>query len=331
MADGRRVQVADGVWAWLLRDGGWGWSNAGLVVDEEASLLVDTLFDLHQTRRMLASFAEVSSAADRIDALVNTHGNADHCFGNELAHGAQIFASEATADEMLAFGPDAAVRMMRFARFAAGLPWPLASMPVPGGSTMRELGEFLVDCFGAFDFRGITLTPPTDTFTGRLDWTVGDTSVEFIEVGPAHTKGDTIVHVPDRRVVFTGDILFSSGHPIVWEGPVSGWIAACETIEALQPDVVVPGHGPIAALEEVRRCRDYLVWLQDEARARFDAGMPAAEAALDITLDAWQDWSEAERVAVNVAALYREFGDESVGEDPSLAFAWMAAFRRGRA
>jgi cyclase len=64
------------------------------------------------------------------------------------------------------------------------------------------------------------VTPPTRTFTDRLDVTVGDRRVELIEVGPAHTDGDVIVHVPDAGVVYAGDILFIGGHPIMWTGPV---------------------------------------------------------------------------------------------------------------
>src|SRR3712207_7524042 len=53
---------------------------------------------------------------------------------------------------------------------------------------------------------------------------------DLIEVGPAHTRGDTLVHLPRERVLFAGDILFVGGHPVIWHGSVDGWIAACERI-----------------------------------------------------------------------------------------------------
>ena len=93
--------LGHGAYAWLAPDGSWGWSNAGLVVDGEASLLVDTLFDLALTREMLdAMRAAEPRAAARIDILVNTHANGDHCYGNSLAEGAEIIASRASAEEM---------------------------------------------------------------------------------------------------------------------------------------------------------------------------------------------------------------------------------------
>src|SRR4029453_10746080 len=81
--------------------GGWGWSNAGLVVDGDSTLLVDTLFDLKLTGEMLAEMKRRVPAAGTIDTLVNTHANGDHTFGNQLAQGARIVASKKTADEML--------------------------------------------------------------------------------------------------------------------------------------------------------------------------------------------------------------------------------------
>ena len=74
-------QIADGVWAYLQPDGGWGLSNAGLVAshDGASSLLVDTLFDLHLTDQMLSALRKATPAAQRIATVVNTHANGDHC------------------------------------------------------------------------------------------------------------------------------------------------------------------------------------------------------------------------------------------------------------
>ena len=81
-------------YAWIQPDGGWGWSNAGLVVDGEESLLVDTLFDLKLTRAMLEGMRRAEPAATRrFDKLVNTHTDPDHCNGNELVAEAEIIAS----------------------------------------------------------------------------------------------------------------------------------------------------------------------------------------------------------------------------------------------
>ena len=161
---------------------------------------------------------------------------------------------------------------------------------------MGELGAFFLRCFGAFDFSGIELVLPQETFSGELTITVGDRTLELIEVGPAHTRGDTLVHVPAERVLFSGDILFSEAHPIVWAGPVSNWIAACDRILAIDVEVIVPGHGPLAGPGAVRELKAYFEYLYDEARARHGEGMTALQAARSISLERWADWGDSERL-----------------------------------
>ncbi len=306
--------VGDGCYAWVQPDGGWGWSNAGLVVDGDESLLVDTLFDLKLTREMLAGMRAAEPNATRtFDKLVNTHANADHCNGNELVAEAQIIASSATAGELSAEPPGRLASIMRAA------------------PNMGEAGEFLIHCFSAFDFEGITPTLPTTTFDGDHELRVGDKTVALKEVGPCHTEGDTLVYVPDDELIYTGDILFIEGHPILWVGPVGNWIDACDYMLGLPVATVVPGHGPITDKRGVQAVRDYLVYIRDEAKRRYDAGLSAFDAAMDISLVDYDSWGDAERIAVNVATLYREFGAAPGSADPLGAFEAMARIRKARA
>ena len=148
-----------------------------------------------------------------------------------------------------------------------------------------------------------------------------------VEVGPAHTGGDVIVHVPEDRTVFTGDILFIDGTPLMWAGPVRNWINACEKIIGMDADVIVPGHGPVTDKAGVQRVVDYLAYIDAEARKRYDAGLGVREAALDIALGDYANWGDAERIAVNVDSLYREYrGDGQVTPVMEL-FALMAETR----
>src|SRR4030042_284387 len=233
--------LGKGAYAWLAPDGSWGWSTAGLIVDGEESLLVDTLFDLRLTKEMLAAMRDAEPrAAGRIGTLVNTHANGDHCHGNQLVEGAEIIASAAAAEEVAELPPEGMASLMRA----------MADEPSP-------LGQFFRKCFGPFEFEGIRHTPPTRTFEGEMSVRVGDKTVELIQVGPAHTRGDVLVHVPRDRVVFTGDILFIDGTPIMWAGPVQNWLDACRRIVAMGVETVVPGQGPITHLRGVAAVRGY--------------------------------------------------------------------------
>jgi cyclase len=304
-------EIGDGVWAYLQPDGGWGWSNAGLITGGGVSLLVDTLFDLKLTAEMLVAMRHASPAAERIGTVVNTHANGDHCYGNALVADAEIVASKRCADEM------------------AELPPALLAAFMKAGPDAGPAGALLVKVFQPFHFDGIELVPPTRTFEGELELMVGDRLVRLIEVGPAHTMGDVVVHMPEDGVVFTGDIVFNGGHPIVWAGPVANWIAACDRILALEGVVtVVPGHGPVAGREALADLKGYFEYLTAQARVRFDAGMTPLEAARDLDLGPYRDWGQPERLVVNINALYRDFG-AVVPSDPITLFTQMSELGTG--
>ena len=276
-------ELGDGCFAYLQPDGGWGWSNAGLVVGDGTSLLVDTLFDLALTGEMLQSMAAAVTTAP-IGTVVNTHANGDHCYGNQLVADAEIVASTSAAHEMTEVPP---------------------SMLAALNNAPGEIGELFRGFFGSFQFDGIEPTLPTRTFDGRLDLDVGGRTIELIEVGPAHTAGDVIAYVPDARTVYTGDILFIGGTPIVWAGPLGNWIAACDLMLGMDIETVVPGHGPLTDKTGVAQVRDYLSYIEIEATARFNAGMDAWDAARDIALNGFGEWGESGRITVNVDTVYR--------------------------
>jgi len=117
-----------------------------------------------------------------------------------------------------------------------------------------------------------------------------------------------LVHSPGDRTIFTGDILFIGGTPIVWEGPIANWIAACDRILALDVETIVPGHGPVTDKDGVRDVKRYLEFVSREAAERYKAGMSVEEAAHDIALGEFSSWLDRERIAVNVQTAYRELG-----------------------
>lgn len=303
--------LGNGLYAWLQPDGGWGWSNAGLIADRGQSLLVDTLFDMQLTREMLDAMARAEQGSDNPQTIVNTHSNGDHCNGNGCCPHAEIIASSASAEEMDHESPQMMAALLQ------------------QSDQMGDLGAFFKQCFGKFDFAHVERRNPTHTFDGALSLTVGDKAVNLLEVGPAHTNGDVLVHVPDDGVVYTGDILFIEGTPICWAGPVSNWIKACDTILEMKPDLVVPGHGPITDARGVRAVRDYLTYISAEARKRWDAGMTdSLEAARDIALADYDSWGDAERIAVNVDTLFREFAGIEERTDVVSLFTRMVQIRQ---
>lgn len=306
-------ELGDGLFAWMQPDGGWGWSNAGFVCDGDDSLLVDTLFDEPLTAVMLQAFERATGIAPgRIRRLVNTHANGDHTHGNALVANAEVIASAAAAREMAEYPPALVAKLKA------------------GGATgaLGEAGTYFAEIFAPFDFAGARGRAPTRTFEKRLDLAVGDKPVELHMLGPAHTAGDVLVWVPHDRTVFTGDLLFIDVTPIMWAGPAGNWLAACDRILALGAEHVVPGHGPMTDAAGVRRLQEYLRWVDGEARRRFDAAVPMEEAIFDIALGGYRNWLDAERLAVNVASLYREYAGDASRPDVVAMFGLMAKLKR---
>jgi glyoxylase-like metal-dependent hydrolase (beta-lactamase superfamily II) len=279
-------QVADGVWAWLAPDGGWGLSNAGLIAGDGATLLVDTLFDLPMTREMLAAMDPVI-ARNPLRFAVNTHANGDHCFGNSLLPAATVIHAGPHFDEELHEVPPAALAQLMSAELG----------PV--------LGPYLRRNFGRYEFADIPVRGADVIVAEPAGLDVGGRSVEILPLGPAHTRGDVVVWVPQTRTLFAGDLLFIGGTPMLWAGPIANWVAACDRMLALEPVTVVPGHGPVTGPAGIRQVRDYLTFIDGYARDRHAAGMTWREAAATIDLGRYAAWGESERTVANLYGAYR--------------------------
>lgn len=297
-------EVASRTYAYVQGDGGWGLSNAGFVVgDGGEALLVDTFFDLAHTQALLDALP-VSPTV-----VVNTHFNGDHCWGNELVGDVPIVA-HARCREQLLNGPRP--------EFLAGL----ATADAGGDPTLA----YLQQAFARFDFNGITLTPPTEVFEGSShEFDVGGRVVELSHYGPAHTLGDVVAWVPDERVLFTGDLLFLEVCPLVWDGTVTNWLRAIDAMLALDPAVVVPGHGPVSDADGLRALAGYFTLLAEQGRALHDAGVPVDEAVARLSLGAYAGWVDIERTALNLRQVYREIDGDRSELSPIDAFGAMAA------
>ncbi len=313
-----RVQeVAPGCYVWLRLPGGWGETNIGLVVGDGASLLVDTPWDLRLTRLMLEAFSPQIERAP-VSLVVNTHPDVDHWWGNAMLSDAEVLASQAAAAAMRQEPtPQRLLALRRLSELTGRLPGRL------GGG-----GRYVASMLAPFQIEEVTLRFPDRTFTGKRTETIGGRTVELVDHGAAHTASDSVLVVPDARVAYTGDLLFAHVTPVMWHGPVAGWLAALEAIVALEADVFVSGHGPVSGRAELQALRDYWTWLRDAVRAHKAAGHGPLEIAKLLTgtheFDAFRAWESPERLYVNVAAIDREL--DGKGPIPTNPIARARAF-----
>lgn len=299
------IQIDGGTYAFMHLPGGWGQTNTGLVVGDDASMVIDTVWDTSRAESIAQAWPDlVGSAA--ITEAVNTHSDGDHWWGNDtLPASARITTSESALHAMKEDTPPAAVaRFSKLGSVASALPGPAGAMGsymsrVTGGASLPTRGPRL----------------PDHTFAGTDTITVGGRTVLLRDLGPAHTPGDVIAHVPDSGVVFTGDLLFIGATPVIWHGPLSNWQDALDHLLGLDAATYVPGHGPICGRTEIELLRDYWSWLDREGRAQFHAGRSPIQAARTLLTSndfrPYAHWDSPERIVLNLSTLYRLWKGEA--------------------
>ncbi|MBJ7471326.1 MAG: MBL fold metallo-hydrolase [Solirubrobacteraceae bacterium] len=293
------VDIAPGVCAWLQPNGDWSESNVGLVIGDRAAALIDTAWDLPLTRRILGAVQQ--RTAEPITKVIATHGDGDHVNGLQLLPQAELITSTGTAADMAHESPGGLRRSYLGARFLRTF--------APGPP--RRFGAYIASMMDPFDFRGITIRTPDRVFSSALTLDVGGVALELHHLGPAHTSGDTIVYVPERGVVFAGDLLFTGVTPNSWSGTVGGWLRAIDKIGALDPSVIVPGHGPLSGAPELELLEQYWRWLEQRTHQALDQGASVYECAREIVFGEefaerpWGAWVCPERTVLNVEIVAR--------------------------
>lgn len=286
------TEIGHGCYAWFEPPGSWGLANSGVVLAGDEVLVVDTQNDMARARSLRDAVRAVAGGRE-IGAVVNTHADGDHWFGNLFFSDARILATAGAAAQMQELRRDP--RKIRQTAQAAP------------GPALRDFLNWRADFFDYTDWRPVF---PTDTFSTKKSISIGGTQVDLIPVGPAHTDGDAIVHVPERGVVFAGDIVFHRTTPMVWTGPVSNVVAACELILSLEPEVVVAGHGSAADPAGIRDLCDYLELVHEHASKCFAAGASPLEAFESLDVGRYRLWAHGSRAFQAINAVYQELDPE---------------------
>ncbi|WP_256839840.1 MBL fold metallo-hydrolase [Ornithinimicrobium faecis] len=298
LEQGHLTEVAEEVFAWIQPDGTWWINNAGIVASNDSVLVVDTCTTEQRTRSFLGAIAAARPNGS-LDFAVNTHHHGDHTYGNCLL-----------PEQTCLVGHE----LMRQGLLADTT---LGSFP-PFWSPRPTFGE-------------LSLRAPNLTVQDSAAVHVGGTRrVDLLHPGyTAHTDGDLVVWVPDARVLFTGDLLFPGHTPMVMAGRPSGALESLHWMAALQPEVVVPGHGEILTASEFTQTleehADYYRFVLQESRRGLAAGLTQLEVARTADLSGWQHLLDPERFVLNVHAGYAELGAGPVVRAEALAdaVAWL--------
>lgn len=290
-------EVADGIYAYLQPDGTWFINNTGFLVLGEGEGGGVVAIDACSTERRTLAFREAIKrvTAAPVRTLLNTHCHADHTNGNVFFPEATVVAHERTRLELLASPPLELYGQV---------------FEVPDWGAVRRVAPFL-------------------TYRDAVTIHAGELRCEVRYVGqPAHTGADSVVWIPERRVLFAGDLVFHGGTPFVLMGSVAGTIAASEDLKRLGAETVVPGHGDLCGPDWFDQTIAYLRFVQQLAHQATDAGLTPLEAARDADLGPYRDWTDPERIVGNLHRAYAELGGlNRTGEGPYATVNLLAALQ----
>jgi cyclase len=262
-------EIAAGVFAYIQPDGGWCLNNAGVLASGADVAVIDTAATEQRARRLRDAISAVTESVPR--TVVNTHFHGDHSFGNCL------------------FAPDAVI---------------VASEEARGEMALAGLG--LKDLWPDVDWGEISLALPTLTFRDRMTLHLGDLTAELIHVENAHTTTDTVVWIPDRSVLFTGDIAMNGVTPFCLMGSAAGSLRALDRLRELGPRTIVPGHGPPGGVEILDANEAYLRWLRRLAAEGLRDRLSPLELARRADLGEFAGLLDSERLVGNLHRAYAE-------------------------
>ena len=276
-------------------------ANSGFI-NRGGGVVIDTQSDLPHARRMIELFSKVWDSAPR--RVINTHEDGDHVWGNQLFEGAEIIAHRTVPDRMKHVADP-----MEFQKLLHGVDrlLPSSSLGASHPGVLAIARQLQQD----YDFDGIKLVLPTTLFDERHVLDLDGTEVRLIYVGPCHQVGDTIIHVPEDGVVFAGDVIFRRCTPMGWAGTYEKWGKCLDLIISLDPEVIVPGHGPVCGIEGAMELKAYLDYVREESERCFEKGLTSLEASKRIDFGPYGGWRGPARIYMNVERAYRELRNEA--------------------
>jgi glyoxylase-like metal-dependent hydrolase (beta-lactamase superfamily II) len=209
-------QLSEHAWAYTAE----GDPNTGIVIGDDAVLVADTQATPAMAADVIRRIREVTDKP--IKYVVLTHYHAVRVLGASAYAPQQILASQDTYDLIKERGEqDKASEIGRFPRLFRDVD------SVPPGMTW-----------------------PTMTFSGKMTLWLGKLEVQLLQLGRGHTKGDTVVWLPQDRVLLSGDLVEFDATPYAGDAYFKDWPQTLENVAALKPAALVPGRGPALLGEE---------------------------------------------------------------------------------
>lgn len=251
-----RVRIAEGIYAFVQHDpmrtpvDG----NSTVIINDRDVVVVDSRATPASARALIAEIRALTSKPVRY--VINTHWHSDHHYGNDAFRkaypGVEFIAHANTRSDMLAEDNDSTRRanIANIPGQITAVRGMIASGKRPDGTVLpaealASLKLTVVDLeFSRRQMMQTVDAPPTLTITDGLVLHRGARTIDVRYVGRANTRGDLVVHLPNEKVIITGDLLVGP-LPFAFESFLGDWVKALASVRALGATVIVPGHGPV--------------------------------------------------------------------------------------
>jgi cyclase len=210
-------------------------ANAGAIIGRDGIVVIDTLISSKEAKRLIRDIRAISDKP--IQYVVNTHHHLDHTFGNaEFQKLGAVIISHAN---------DKTNAMTH---------------------SESNLKNFQAYGLTGQDMEGTTVVYPTLTFNDMMEIDLGNQRVQLFYPKSSHTDGSILVYIPDKKILFAGDILFTNYHPFIADGNVKSWVRVLDSIFAMDVEYIIPGHGPMSTKKDVQDMKKYLIAFDRKAK-----------------------------------------------------------------
>ncbi|MFQ6011987.1 MAG: MBL fold metallo-hydrolase [Nitrososphaerales archaeon] len=254
---------------------GWG-ANQGFLITESGVVVNDTGFTRFSTNRLLDDIR--SQTNQPIVLVINTHDHSDHVFGNHIFAQMKvpILSHRRCNDNLKRFGEE----------------------------RMRTYRDQDSDLRAALE--GLKISPASFTYSSAFTLEVGDKTLEIIHPeGGAHTYGDTMIYLPEDKILFAGDVLWAGYHPNLEDANLKGWITWLERISSMKVEKIVPGHGAPTGKESVSELSRYLLQFEAWLDSNMHHGIPERSTVSGFHVDGTDNWKLKMLVQRNIELLYK--------------------------
>jgi cyclase len=301
----RLEQVAEGVHAVIHIAGGAAIGNAGIIDLGDRTLVFDSLFT-PQAGQDLRAAAEVLTGRP-VDAVIDSHWHNDHIWGNQaFGPDTDIISDEETRRMIIATrGHGAYEEFMAAAE--ANLEATRAQFEAAQDEGQRRQLALWVDYHqSVVEVKPILqVRPPNLTFVERLAFHGKDRSAELIAFAGGHTESDAVLFLPQEGIAFMSDLLFIEHQPYLGGGDPDRLLQILDQVAALDPQVLVPGHGPVGTPAALQGMKQYIRTLDGLAREMVAAGEPEANVDHMPMPEPYGDWLFAAFFPGNMHFLYQ--------------------------